>query len=234
MGEMHVLKPSDYFELEGTGFEALFAGIGYVWEAMPRIDDWIKAQDAYGIEGEVRPGAWIGPQVSIGRGSVVEPGAYIDGPTVIGRDCRIRHGAYIRGHCIIGAGCIVGHATELKNVIMLPGSAVPHLSYVGDSIIGSRVNLGAGVKTANVKNDRTEITVTIGLERIPTGLTKFGAIIGDRTQIGCNCVTTPGTMIGPDCLIYPTIMLRGAYQRGRIVKERASVEVAERVMPHPY
>ena len=111
---------------------------------------------------------------------------------------------------------------------MLPEASVPHLAYVGDSILGRRVNLGAGVKTANVKNDRSEVTVTESApERIATGLTKFGAIIGDRTQIGCNCVTTPGTLIGPDCLVYPTVMLRGVYQRGRIVKGRGPVEVAE-------
>lgn len=225
-----MLQAQDYFELEGTGLEELFAGLAYVWEALKRLDGWLEERASGPIEGDVSPGAWVGPGVSIGRGTVVESGAYISGPTIIGPNCQIRHGAYIRGHCLIGADCIVGHATELKKVIMLPGAAVPHLAYVGDSILGRRVNLGAGVKTANVKNDRSEVTVIAGPERIATGLNKFGAIVGDRTQIGCNCVTTPGTLIGPDCLVYPTVMLRGFYQRGRIIKDRAPVEVAERVL----
>lgn len=225
-----MLHARDFFELAGSGLEELFAGIGYVWEALGRLDDWLQRQDPGCIEGEVRSGAWVGPGVSIGRGTVVEPGAYISGPTIIGPDCQIRHGAYIRGHCLIGAGCVVGHASELKKVIMFPGAAVPHLAYVGDSILGRQVNLGAGVKTANLKNDRSEVAVSVGPERIATGLTKFGVIIGDRTQIGCNCVTTPGTLIGPDCLVYPTVMLRGVYQRGRIIKSHGQVEVAERLM----
>lgn len=225
-----MLQPDYYFDLAGSGLEELFAGLRYVWEALGRLESWLRQAPGGCDEAEIRPGAWIGTGVSLGRGTVVEPGAYIDGPTVIGPNCRIRHGAYIRGHCLIGAGCIVGHATELKKVIMFPESAVPHLAYVGDSILGRRVNLGAGVKTANVKNDRSEVSVSIGPERINTGLTKFGAIIGDRTQIGCNCVTSPGTLIGADCLVYPALMLRGLYQSGRIVKGRGPVEVAERVL----
>ncbi|NLG83619.1 MAG: glucose-1-phosphate thymidylyltransferase, partial [Firmicutes bacterium] len=161
---------------------------------------------------------------------VVEPGALIEGPTVIGPRCRIRHGAYIRGHCWIGPDCVVGHATELKRVIMFPGAAAPHLAYVGDSILGRRVNLGAGVKTANLKNDRSEVVIKMGTERIPTGLPKFGAVIGDRTQLGCNCVTTPGTLIGPDSLVYPNVMLRGIYPARRIIKGRGPVEVIERLL----
>jgi len=225
-----MLEAQDYFDLAGTELEELFAGLPYVWEALKRLDSWLERLPLGSIEGEVQPGAWVGPEVSVGRGTVIEPGAYVSGPTAIGPNCRIRHGAYIRGQCLIGAGCVVGHATELKKVIMLPEASVPHLAYVGDSILGRRVNLGAGVKTANVKNDRSEVSVTVGLERIPTGLSKFGAIIGDRTQIGCNCVTTPGTLIGPDCLVYPEIMLRGVYRRGRIIKSRGQVEVAERLM----
>ncbi|MGE5549964.1 MAG: hypothetical protein ACM3ZC_05460 [Bacteroidota bacterium] len=224
-----MLQARDYFDLDGTGLEELFRDLRYVWEALNRLETWLGQAPAASIEGEIMPGAWVGPDVSIGRGTIVEPGAYVQGPTVIGPDCHIRHGAYIRGQCLIGAGCIVGHATELKKVIMLPGASVPHLAYVGDSILGRRVNLGAGVKTANVKNDHSEVSVVVGGERIATGLRKFGAIIGDRTQIGCNCVSTPGTMIGPDCLVYPTVMLRGCYQRGRIIKGRGPVEVAERV-----
>lgn len=223
-----MLHAQDYFSLPGSGLEELFAGIGYVWEALGRLDGWLERHGSGAVEGEVQPGAWIGPGVSIAPGTIVEPGAYINGPTVIGPNCQIRHGAYIRGHCLIAGGCVVGHATELKKVIMFPGAAVPHLAYVGDSILGRQVNLGAGVKTANLKNDRSEVSV--GPERIATGLTKFGVVIGDRTQIGCNCVTTPGTLIGPDCLVYPTIMLRGVYPRGRIIKGRGQVEVAERLM----
>lgn len=225
-----MLTAQDFFDLKDSGFEELFEGIGYVWEALSRIDSHLAKLGPRTIAGRVEPGAWVGPDVGIGEGTIVESGAYIAGPTVIGANCRIRHTAYIRGHCLIGDGCTVGHATELKKVIMLPGAAVPHLAYVGDSILGRRVNLGAGVKTANVKNDRSEIVILLGPERIATGLTKFGAIIGDRTQLGCNCVTSPGTLIGPDCLVYPTIMLRGYYNRGRIIKGRGLVEVAERVM----
>lgn len=225
-----MLYPQDYFALDGSGLEDLFAGNAYVWSALNALEGWLRRCLTGRNEGRIMPGAFIGDDVSIGKGTVVEPGAYIEGPTYIGENCQIRHGAYIRGQCAIASGCIVGHATELKHVIMLPGAAVPHLAYVGDSILGRQVNFGAGVKTANLKNDRTEVVIKMGPERIATGLIKFGAIIGDRTQIGCNCVTTPGTLIGPDCLVYPTLMLRGVYPSGRIVKERAPSEVAERVM----
>lgn len=225
-----MLRPEDYFDLAGSGLEDLFAGVEYVWEALTRLEEWLVRLGPGRIEGEVSPGAWVGPGVSIGPGTIVEPGAFITGPTVIGAGCQIRHGAYVRGHCWIGPGCVVGHATELKRVVMFPGAAAPHLAYVGDSILGRRVNLGAGVKTANLKNDRSEVVVVMGPERISTGLVKFGAVIGDRTQLGCNCVTTPGTLIGPDSLVYPNVMLRGVYPRGRIVKGRGPVEVAERVL----
>lgn len=173
-------------------------------------------------------GAWVGPRVYLGAGSVVEPGAMIKGPAIIGSDTVIRQGAYIREYCLIGDGCVVGHASEIKSSIMLDGSQAAHFNYVGDSVLGHNVNLGAGVKLSNVKNDGGIIQVIIGEERWSTGLRKFGAIVGDRTALGCNCVTSPGSLIGPDSLIYANLVVRGCIPPRSIVKLRQVQEIAPR------
>jgi UDP-N-acetylglucosamine diphosphorylase / glucose-1-phosphate thymidylyltransferase / UDP-N-acetylgalactosamine diphosphorylase / glucosamine-1-phosphate N-acetyltransferase / galactosamine-1-phosphate N-acetyltransferase len=156
-------------------------------------------------------------QIYIGRNSVIEPSALIKGPTYIGNNTEVRHGAYIRGDVLIGNGCVVGHATEIKSSVMVGGSKAGHFAYIGDSILG-RVNLGAGTKLANLKMIDSPVTVKINSDAYDTGLRKFGAIIGDGAETGCNSVTTPGTLLAKGVLLYPNGTARGYYPPGTIVK----------------
>ncbi len=158
-------------------------------------------------------------EVQIGPGAVVEPGALVKGPTLIGANTEVRHGAYIRGKCIIGRGCVVGHTTEMKSSIMLDGAKAGHFAYIGDSILGNSTNLGAGTKLANLKIGGTPVVIKVGDERIDTGLRKFGAIIGDGVEIGCNAVTNPGTLLGKNAMVLPVSSVRaGCYPPESMVR----------------
>lgn len=240
-----MLKPQDFFELEGFEFASIFQDCEFVWEALPKIGRFVlehimtvESEDT--IKGKITTGAYVDDRdaVVIGEGTVVEPGAFIQGPAIIGKNCQIRHGAYIRGHVVVGNNCVVGHASELKNCIMIDTSECPHFAYVGDSILGWRVSLGAGVKLSNLpivstKDDQTgkrpSITLEIGGEIYDTGLPKLGAIIGDGSHIGCNVVTNPGCLIGRNTLVYPGTSLRkGYYPDNRVIKLRQEVSVVER------
>jgi NDP-sugar pyrophosphorylase family protein len=165
-------------------------------------------------------------EVYIGKGSVIEPGALIYGPTIIGNHTEIRQGAYIRGNCIIGDGCVVGHTTEMKNSIMLNHAKAGHFAYIGDSILGNNINLGAGVKLANLKFSGSEIILKIDNQSYLTGIRKFGAILGDNVQIGCNAVTNPGSLIGADSYALPLISVQsGYYPRYSIIGKDANKEL---------
>ncbi|MDO8683768.1 MAG: glucose-1-phosphate thymidylyltransferase [Armatimonadota bacterium] len=238
-----MLRPEDFFDLEGFEYDDLFEGCEYVWEAISGIGKfaltYIASRDGNGVAGRVMTGAHIADTqtVVIGEGTVVEPGAYIEGPTIIGYDCQIRHGAYIRGNVVIGNNSVVGHATEIKNSIMLNYSQAPHFAYVGDSILGNNVNLGAGTKLSNLpvmsekdnSGKRPTIKIEIDGKEYDTGLVKFGAIIGDESQTGCNVVANPGCIIGKRTLVYPGLSLRkGYYGPNQIIKLRQQVESAER------
>lgn len=157
--------------------------------------------------------------IFIGKNTVVEAGALIKGPTIIGDGTEIRQGAYIRGEVLVGNGCVVGHTTEIKSSVMLGGSKAGHFAYIGDSILG-RVNLGAGTKLANLKIVESQIILTINGVRYETGLRKFGAILADGVETGCNSVTTPGALLGKNVLLYPNGTARGYYPPGKIVKVR--------------
>lgn len=164
----------------------------------------------------IMPGAFLyDDTVLIGPGSIVEPGALIKGPAIIGRNTEIRQGAYMRGDCLVGDSCVVGHATEMKVSIMLDGAQAGHFAYVGDSILGKKVNLGAGTKLANLKMIPGDVVVISGRERFRTGLRKLGAILGDGTETGCNTVTSPGTLLSPRSIVYPGIAVPGGYYRER-------------------
>jgi bifunctional N-acetylglucosamine-1-phosphate-uridyltransferase/glucosamine-1-phosphate-acetyltransferase GlmU-like protein len=166
----------------------------------------------------ILPGAYLlDGNVIIGSGTIVEPGAMIKGPTVIGKDCQVRQGAYIRGNCLVGHGCVVGHATEMKGSIMLDGAKAGHFAYVGDSILGKEVNLGAGTKLANLRMIPGTIVIRSGKDRYDTGRRKLGAILGDGTETGCNSVISPGTLTGPRSIIYPGIAVPGGYYPGRTI-----------------
>ncbi len=240
-----MLRPEDFFDLEGYEFRALFDGSNYVWEALSKVGrfalEYIMSVDGDNtIFGVVMEGAHIDDRnaVVIGEGTTVEPGAFIQGPAIIGKNCQIRHGAYIRGDVVIGNNCIVGHSSELKNAIMLDTAQCPHFAYVGDSILGRKVNLGAGTKLSNlpvvsekdpVTGKRPSVKVTIDGVEYDTGLAKFGAVIGDGTQTGCNVVTNPGCLIGRNTLIYPNASLKkGYYPDNQIIKLRQEIVSVER------
>ncbi|MBI5050382.1 MAG: glucose-1-phosphate thymidylyltransferase [Nitrospirae bacterium] len=149
--------------------------------------------------------------ISIGEGTVVEPGALIKGPVIIGRNTEVRQGAYIRGNCLVGDRCVVGHTTEMKNAVMLNDAKAGHFAYIGDSILGNNVNLGAGTKLANLKISGSEVKLKIEGRLYSTGLRKFGAVLGDDVETGCNTVTSPGALLGKRCLVYPNTSVPGKY-----------------------
>lgn len=240
-----MLKPSDFFDLNGFEFKALFDNIEYVWEALNRVGrfalEYITSVDGDNtIFGVVMNGAYVDDKnaVVIGEGTVVEPGAFVQGPAIIGKNCQIRNGAYIRGDVVIGNNCIIGHSSELKNCIMFDTAQAPHFAYVGDSILGRGANLGAGTKLSNVPvcsckcpdtGKRPPIKITIAGKEYNTGLAKFGAIVGDGCQIGCNVVTNPGTLLGKNTLIYPGVSLKkGLYPGNQIIKLNQDIIAVER------
>ena len=166
----------------------------------------------------ILPGAFLSnDKIIIGPGTIVEPGALIRGPTIIGSHSEIRQGAYIRGDCLVGNKCVVGHTTEMKGSIMLDGAKAPHFAYVGDSILGKDVNLGAGTKLANLKMIAGSIVVTVDKKRYDTGRRKLGAILGDHTETGCNSVTSPGTLMGPSSVVYSGVAVPGGYYPSRTI-----------------
>ncbi len=149
--------------------------------------------------------------IYIAPGAVLEPGAMVKGPTIIGEQTEVRQGAYVRGKCIVGARCVVGHTTEMKTSIMLNGAKAGHFAYIGDSILGNEVNLGAGTKLANLKIKDPMVRVMAHGAHIDTNLRKFGAMLGDHVEIGCNSVTNPGTVLGKSCLVFPLTSVRAGY-----------------------
>jgi NDP-sugar pyrophosphorylase family protein len=222
-----MLAPADFFDLDGCEHKSLFrdSRAVYVWDVLKLLRDYLVQSIVPEIQGEVMEGAYLlGDKVFIGPGSVVEPGALIKSPTYIGANTQVRHGAYVRGSVLVGDDCVVGHTTEVKNAIFLNGAQAGHFAYVGDSILGNHVNLGAGTKLANVKLDHQNVTVKVAEQTYDTGLRKLGAIVGDRVQIGCNAVSNPGTLLGPDCMVYALSLLRGYYPAQMLIK-RPSAEV---------
>ncbi len=176
----------------------------------------------------IMPGAYLfDDKIIIGARTVVEPGALIKGPTVLGADTEVRQGAYVRGNCLIGNRCVVGHTTEIKSSIMLDGSKAGHFAYIGDSILGRDVNLGAGTKLANLKIIPGMVKIAIDRKYYDTNRRKLGAILGDRTETGCNSVTSPGTLMEPNCILYPGTSGPGGYYLARsyVMPSRNSIEI---------
>jgi len=166
-------------------------------------------------------------KISIGRNTVIEPAALIRGPSIIGDNTEIRHGCYVRGNVLIGNDCVVGHSTEIKSSIMLGESKAGHFAYIGNSILG-KVNLGAGTKLANLKVVQTQIVLKIEEKEYETGLRKFGAILADGVETGCNSVTTPGTLLGKNAILYPNATARGFYASDCVVKVRQTHKIEKR------
>ena len=221
-----MFKPTDLFDLGQTEHAALFEGCEHAWEALRKIKEYLNTHLRPALHNQCEGTAWIGEQVFIGAGTVVEDGAMIKGPALIGRNCQIRHNAYFRGDVIVGDNCVVGNSCELKNVLMFNNCQVPHFNYVGDTILGHKAHLGAGVKISNVKLDHTNVTVELGGRPFDTGLRKFGAMIGDRVDIGCNAVLNPGSIIGRGAILYPNVNWRGILPANMIVKNKAQMDVA--------
>ena len=192
----------------------------YPWQALEGISDLILTLGAALPEEDYDhplPGVWVH------KSAQVAPTAYLGAPCIIGPETEVRHGAFVRGSALVGASCVVGNSVELKNVILFDGVQTPHYNYVGDSILGYKSHMGAGSITSNVKSDKTLVAVRDGERRIETGRKKFGAVLGDYVEIGCNSVLNPGTVIGRDTHVYPVSSVRGAVPPASIYKKEGVV-----------
>ncbi len=223
-----MLTPAALFDLSQTEHAALFDGIHYAWEALPRLAGYIRSRVKPVLPNRSPGAAFIGELVFIGEGTVIEDGVMIKGPAIIGRNCEIRHNAYIRENVILGDGCAVGNACELKNALLFNAAVLAHFNYAGDSILGCKAHLGAGVILSNVKSIAANVTVEGPDGPINTGLRKFGALLGDGAEIGCNSVLNPGSVIGRNSVVYPASNWRGVLEPGMIAKTRVVKEIVRR------
>jgi NDP-sugar pyrophosphorylase family protein len=223
---MNLFDQSLFFSLENFPHRALWREGASAWDALKNLKEYLLSQELGRIESFIPPSAYlIHPElITIGEGCIIEPGAYISGPCIIGPGSQVRHGAYIRGDLITGRECVIGHDTEVKHSILLNRVFASHFNYVGDSILGNGVNLGAGVKCANFRLDRENVAITFQGQRIETELKKFGAILGDGVRLGCNCVTNPGTLLGKGVICYPCLNI-GGYVAGN-----SKIKPSERAM----
>lgn len=223
-----MLKPADLFDLAQTEHAALFEGCHYAWEALKKLPAYVAAHLRPALHNRCEGVAYIGDHVFIGEGTVVEDGAMIKGPAIIGRNCEIRHNAYLRENVILGDHCVVGNSSELKNVLFFNHAAAPHFNYVGDSILGHRAHLGAGVKISNLKLVPGNVLVEVDGAPLDTGLRKFGALLGDNAEVGCNAVLNPGSILGRGSVVYPNTNWRGILPAHSLVKNKAAQEVVVR------
>ena len=221
-------SPADFLDLSKTEHTSLFQDSVPVWESLKQIGDYLERFLQPKMKGTILGAPFIGNRVTIGSGTVIENGATLMGPAWIGNNCRIRSGCYIRENVIIGNGVVLGNSCEFKNCVVFDDAEVPHFSYVGDSILGYKAHLAAGVILSNVRLDRQEISVRYQETRIPTGLRKFGAIVGDRAEIGCNSVISPGSIIGRASLIYPLTHFSGVLAENTILQNHQTLRTIPR------
>lgn len=221
---MEECKISRMYNLEETIAKDLFEGLTYPWEALPKISEFIvklgESLDSSVYEKR-------GENIWVAKSAKVAPTAFLNGPLIIDEEAEIRHCAFVRGNALVGKGCVVGNSTELKNVVLFNSVQVPHYNYVGDSILGYKSHMGAGSITSNVKSDKTLVVVKNGKEEIKTGLKKFGAMLGDYVEVGCNSVLNPGSVIGSHTNIYPLSMVRGVVPERSIYKNKNEVVTME-------
>ncbi|MBR2592936.1 MAG: UDP-N-acetylglucosamine pyrophosphorylase [Oscillospiraceae bacterium] len=214
---MYTIK--DLYDLEHTIAASYLEGFTYPWEALKGIKDLILSLGpALGADYEE-----VSEHVWVHKTAKVFPSAYLGAPCIIGPETEVRHCAFIRGSALVGANCVVGNSCELKNVILFDHVQTPHYNYVGDSILGYYSHMGAGSITSNVKSDKQLVVVHNGDENIPTGMKKFGAMLGDYVEVGCNSVLNPGTVIGRHCNVYPTSCVRGVLPAGSIFKNNGEI-----------
>ena len=211
-------KVNDLLDLEKTIAGGIFEGIEFPWEVLPKIKEFVIK-----LGNTLEPEKFDNPQenVWIAKSAKVFPSAYIAGPCIIDENAEVRHCAFIRGSAIVGKNAVVGNSVELKNCILFDNVQVPHYNYVGDSVLGYKAHLGAGALTSNVKSDKTNVVLKHAETKtaIETGLRKFGAIVGDNTEVGCNTVLCPGTVLGRECIIYPVSRVRGFVDARHIYKD---------------
>ena len=209
-----MLKTHDLYDMTHSLAGNYLSGFDYPWQALKGIKDLILSLGpALGEDYiEVTPTVWVH------KTATVAPTAFLGAPCIIGAGTEVRHCAFIRGSALVGDNCVVGNSVELKNVILFDNVQVPHYNYVGDSILGYKSHMGAGSLTSNVKSDSTLVVVKDGEDRYETGLKKFGAMLGDFVEVGCNSVLNPGTVIGPRTNIYPTSCVRGTVPANSIWK----------------
>lgn len=214
------MQTENYLDLSKTIASEIFSGLSYPWEALPKIKDFILnlgpklPKDEFE---EIKENVWVSKE------AVIANSAFIAGPTIICKGTEIRHCAFIRGSVIIGENCVVGNSTELKNAILFNNVQVPHFNYIGDSILGFKAHFGAGSIVSNVKSDKSNVSVLINGNKTDTGLRKFGAIVADYVEIGCNTVLNPGTIIGRNSNVYPTSMVRGIIGENMIFKAQGNI-----------
>ena len=220
---MERLTIKKLYNLDETIAKDLFDGLTYPWEALPLIGDFIIKlgntldPDIYEKKGD---------NIWIAKSAKVFDSAYLNGPLIIDEDAEVRQCAFIRGNAIVGEGAVVGNSTELKNAILFNGVQVPHFNYIGDSILGHMSHTGAGSITSNLKSDKTLVTVLLDGKKVETGVKKFGAMLGDHVEVGCNSVLNPGTVIGKNTNVYPLSFVRGYVAENSIYKRLG--EVAEK------
>lgn len=217
---MEQCKIANMYTLTESLAGAYLEKVTYPWEALPLIKEWILEIGNHldkTIYEEVREHVWVA------KSAKVYETATILAPTIIGEETEVRPGAFIRGNAIVGNHCVVGNSTELKNVILFNNVQVPHYNYVGDSILGYKSHMGAGSITSNVKSDKTLVVVKDGKEEIETGLKKFGAMLSDGVEVGCNSVLNPGTVIGKNTNIYPLSPVRGVIPANSIYKNAEKI-----------
>ncbi|MCI6617081.1 UDP-N-acetylglucosamine pyrophosphorylase [Ruminococcus sp.] len=218
------LLADNLFDYSKTIAKPLLESVDYPWEALPKIKDFIielgKTLDPEIYEQR-------GENIWVAKSATVFPSAYLGGPLIICENAEVRHCAFIRGSAIVGKGAVVGNSTELKNSILFDGVQVPHYNYIGDSILGYKAHTGAGTITSNLKSDKSLVTVLCDDDKIETGVKKFGAMLGDHVEVGCNSVLNPGSVVGRNTNVYPLSFVRGYVPENSIYKRLG--EIAEKI-----
>lgn len=217
---MEACKIKNLYDLNETIAAAIFEGAEYPWEVLGKIKEFIIELGASLPEEKYEK---RGENIWIAKSAKIAPSACLNGPLIVDEDAELRHCAFVRGSAIVGKGAVVGNSTELKNVLLFNKVQVPHYNYVGDSILGYKSHMGAGSITSNVKSDKTLVVVRCKGEECATGLKKFGAMLGDNVEVGCNSVLNPGTVIGRGSNVYPLSRVRGYVPENSIYKSAKDI-----------